>query len=72
MKKTLTVFGSAMFAMVSAHAQTALPEYQTQNAWFTDAQIQLERKLAIKNTFKAKNVILFVGDGMGISTLTSA
>ncbi len=72
MKKTLTVFGSALFAVATAQAQTALPEYQTENPWFTDAQTHLERKLAIKNTFSAKNVILFVGDGMGISTLTSA
>lgn len=33
----------------------------------------LEQRLAVRpNTGKAKNVILFIGDGMGISTLTAA
>ena len=49
-----------------------LPEHQTTNAWYTDAQAQLMQKLTTNNNFKAKNVILFIGDGMGISTLTAA
>ncbi len=49
-----------------------LSEQQTANPWFTDAQSSIEHKLLQKNTNRAKNVILFVGDGMGISTLTAA
>lgn len=49
-----------------------LPEHQTASPWYTDAQNQLMQKLKTNNNFKAKNVILFVGDGMGISTLTAA
>ncbi len=46
---------------------------QKSSSWYTDAQTQLQAKLAyIKKTSKAKNVILFVGDGMGISTITAA
>jgi alkaline phosphatase len=49
-----------------------LPAYQTSNIWYQDAQAKLMQKLQTNNSFKAKNVILFVGDGMGVSTLTSA
>lgn len=42
---------------------------QAQSQWFTDAQARLEEKLAYQpNTNKAKNVILFIADGMGIGT----
>ncbi|WP_462156740.1 alkaline phosphatase [Pseudoalteromonas sp. GB56] len=49
----------------------------TQNPWFADAQEKVTaaqaRSEAVMTTApKAKNVILFVGDGMGISTVTAA
>jgi alkaline phosphatase len=53
-------------------AATPLPEHQTSNVWYTDAQSKLLEKLQTNSRFKAKNVIVFIGDGMGISTLTSA
>ena len=37
-------------------------------SWYTHAQTKLSEKLNTNNQFKAKNVILFVGDGMGVST----
>lgn len=41
--------------------------------WYTDGQAQLKRLVFEKpNTQKAKNIILFVGDGMGVSTVTAA
>jgi len=41
--------------------------------WFTAGQIFLTNQSRIKNrTGTAKNVILFIGDGMGISTVTAA
>jgi len=49
-----------------------IPNYQKDNAWYTEAQTRLSEKEVTNNQFKAKNVIVFVGDGMGISTLTSA
>jgi alkaline phosphatase len=40
---------------------------------FAAGDAALKRRLQLKpNTGKAKNVILFIGDGMGISTLTAA
>ncbi|MCC2606370.1 alkaline phosphatase [Planctobacterium marinum] len=64
---------SALALAVSAatHAQV-LPEAQSNSAWYTDGQAQISSKLARAPKQKAKNVILFVGDGMGVSTLTAA
>jgi alkaline phosphatase len=52
-------------------------ESLTSNTWYTDAEAQLATtQLAnaeiVTESGKAKNVILFVGDGMGISTVTAA
>ncbi|MCU4676147.1 alkaline phosphatase [Catenovulum sp. 2E275] len=49
----------------------------TNNQWFKDAQAkvsssQTNRETVAKESGKAKNVILFVGDGMGVSTVTAA
>ncbi|WP_199609823.1 alkaline phosphatase [Flocculibacter collagenilyticus] len=61
----------ALAVSASLHA-SVLPEHQTKSQWFTDAQANISEKLTLNNQLKAKNVILFVGDGMGISTLTSS
>jgi len=47
------------------------------NVWFSDAQTklagaQVAASKVVTESGKAKNVILFVGDGMGISTITAA
>ncbi|MCK8130404.1 alkaline phosphatase [Pseudoalteromonas sp. 2CM39R] len=49
----------------------------TDNEWFKSAQVKVASSeeniaAAVKESGKAKNVILFVGDGMGISTVTAA
>ncbi|WP_413400987.1 alkaline phosphatase [Pseudoalteromonas sp. KJ71-7] len=49
----------------------------TGNAWYSDAQTKLAATQqanteVVTESVKAKNVILFVGDGMGISTVTAA
>ena len=52
-----------------------LPEQQTTNHWYTQGEQSIVKKLShldMKQAGKAKNIILFVGDGMGISTLTAA
>ena len=73
MKLNLKLTASAVAMAVSSglHADV-LPSHQAESAWFTDAQSKIEQKLEVNNKFKAKNVILFVGDGMGVSTLTAA
>ncbi|GGO78898.1 alkaline phosphatase [Marinobacterium nitratireducens] len=49
----------------------SVPDYQAQNQWYQDAVQTLKLKQA-SGSLGAKNVILFVGDGMGISTVTAA
>lgn len=56
----------ALAATLPAAAQE-LP--QASSEWFTDAQAVIEaRKAATPNTNRAKNVILFVADGLGVGT----
>lgn len=73
MKFKRFIMVSILMLAVAMNAQAQImPAHQTSNAWFTDAQAQLTKKLARTSSDKAQNVILFVGDGMGISTLTAA
>lgn len=45
----------------------------TPQEWFTAGQRAVEQAASLtRNTAPAKNVILFVGDGMGISTITAS
>ncbi|GAA5443895.1 hypothetical protein Misp06_02073 [Microbulbifer sp. NBRC 101763] len=62
-----------LIPLASAVSAASLPDYQTKSDWYTDAADRLEERTALSREAKtAKNVILFVGDGMGISTLTAA
>ena len=59
-------------AMWPAHAEDAKLA-QGDDPYFKQAQGQMQRILTQpKNTNRAKNVILIVGDGMGFSTVTAA
>ena len=54
----------------AAWAQNALP--QAGDGYFRAAQAALQERLKVTpNMGRARNVILFVGDGMGVSTLTA-
>ena len=64
----LAIAGTTVYA-----ARPVLPDYQSQSPWFTDAQESVKTKRGYVGKAKsAKNVILFVGDGMGVSTVTAA
>ena len=54
------------------HQKSAIPQHQSTNPWFTDAQMKIKKKPHFIGNKNAKNVILFVGDGMGVSTVTAA
>lgn len=44
------------------------PEY-----WYQQAKIQLRKNLKdVDSTAVARNIILFIGDGMGLTTVTAA
>ena len=73
-KKIAAAVGLTLMLSTASHANV-LPQSQTDSSWYTNAQTTLAAKTAQaqnENTTKAKNVILFVGDGMGVSTLTAA
>ncbi|MDO9475974.1 MAG: alkaline phosphatase [Pseudohongiella sp.] len=60
---------------LNLHAQTfyPAPASESPQSWFASGQAELQRALSqTHNTNRAKNVILIVGDGMGISTVTAA
>jgi len=59
-------------ALSSTVNAAILPDSQANNAWFQAANNEIQKKLQQTINTNAKNVILFVGDGMGISTLTAA
>ncbi|MGJ8694227.1 MAG: alkaline phosphatase [Thalassotalea sp.] len=62
---------AAALAASPSHAGV-LPDVQKNSDWFTSADQKITEKTEYKQKNKTKNVILFVGDGMGISTLTAA
>jgi alkaline phosphatase len=72
-KKTIALVLATMLPSVSLSALAVdLFNDQKTNDWYKQGEQVLANKLAQTTQNKAKNVILFVGDGMGISTLTAA
>jgi alkaline phosphatase len=69
-KQGLSVIIASILSSTAYAAVTT--ETQLNNAWFESGQAKLTEKLQQSRSTNAKNVILFVGDGMGISTLTAA
>ncbi|TQV74885.1 alkaline phosphatase [Aliikangiella marina] len=73
MKLKTTFLSSFVMAAFAATGHSAvLPDVQTQSSWFVSGQASIAGKQMISNAPRAKNVILFVGDGMGVSTLTAS
>lgn len=71
MRRLLIALAAAACAAPLAHA--AGPLTQAQDPYYTSADRQLGETLKRKpNTRRAKNIILFVGDGMGVTTVTAA
>ena len=74
MKLLMPTTTAAVLAMTFSAMAFAdvLPDKQKNATWFTDGAQKVASKTTTAQKSKAKNVILFVGDGMGISTLTAA
>ncbi len=51
--------------------EAALPK-QSADSYYTSAAAAVDARIAARGAKPAKNVILFIGDGMGISTITAA
>ncbi len=63
--------GGSIVAIASAALAQDLP--QATDSYFKAAQAELQAQLAVQpNTGRAKNIILFGGDGMSIPTVTAA
>ena len=64
---------SGLAAPALAKDPSSVPSAQQANSYYSDGLAKLKAALALQpNMGKAKNVILFVGDGMGISTITAS
>jgi len=65
------LLGTLLLASTPLAAQ--IPQHQQDDTWYSDARALLEARVQqAANPDRARNVILFVGDGMGVSTLTAA
>jgi alkaline phosphatase len=74
LKKAAVALALTSALSAVSHA-SVLPQSQKDSSWYNAAQTKLTTKTALAKSpkaSKAKNVILFVGDGMGVSTLTAA
>jgi len=60
------------FLLSSVAVAGVLPDVQKNSQWFANGEQAVIAKTKLTPRNKAKNVILFVGDGMGLSTLTAA
>jgi alkaline phosphatase len=70
---TAIVLSSLAVATLNSQALAGPALPQAQDPYFTDAQDRLQESLRLKpNTQLAKNIILFVGDGMGVTTMTAS
>lgn len=59
------------FAHDHKHKHQVLPDYQKNSPWFIEGKNSVKAR-GFHPESRAKNVILFVGDGMGVSTVTAA
>lgn len=68
---TLLFLSSCSYITPTQSANQA--QNPTQNPWWESGQNTLLKRLSLQpNNHNAKNVIVFIGDGMGVSTITAA
>ncbi len=70
----VALFASTTFSLTAcATPNTSQTKPESPDQWYADGQQALQQALETKaRTGRAKNIILFVGDGMGVSTVTTA
>lgn len=70
LKKSLAI-ASVLSSLVSGQVLSGQDE-ETPEQWYSEGRAEISNALELRqNTRKAKNIILFVGDGMGVSTVTA-
>lgn len=62
----------SVLACTGLSSSSVVPSHQKNNAWYTQGEASIAQKLEQVRVRDAKNIILFVGDGMGVSTVTAA
>jgi alkaline phosphatase len=64
---------AASVLVVTACAKPAAPPPPSTNDWFESGQAAVARARMLAHPgARARNVILFIGDGMGVTTVTAA
>ncbi len=63
--------GSGAMSEPAPSANAVMP-VQAQDSYYAKAHAAVEARAANRGFKRAKNVILFIGDGMGVSTITAA
>lgn len=72
-KTIVSAVALAIAAPVAFAAEPAIQAPESVQDWFNNGlKFVQDSKKSFPNNRKAKNVILFVGDGMGVSTITAA
>uniref|UniRef100_A0A673LM22 alkaline phosphatase n=1 Tax=Sinocyclocheilus rhinocerous TaxID=307959 RepID=A0A673LM22_9TELE len=72
-EQTLLIIGIFVLAGFDGCFSVTPEEEQNPNFWYVKGKEALHASLSMKpNMHQAKNLILFLGDGMGISTVTAA
>lgn len=67
----VAVNGAPLVRMSEPARPAALP-VQSGDAYYQGAAAAIDARIAARGVKPAKNVILFIGDGMGVSTITAA
>jgi len=74
-KSNHSLIKSLCLTLLAVTATSSLVAQETPQSWFNEGRDVVTQNLALRNAISnstAKNVILFIGDGMGISTITAA
>ena len=69
---TLAACATAPQTTEMSDNREAVEPAQIADSYYLEAQQAVDQKYAERQTPRAKNVIIFIGDGMGVSTITSA
>lgn len=70
LNKTRSLFAIFVFTLFT---NQVVARQESPSFWYLDGQSKLKQALELKqNINQAKNIILFVGDGMGITNITAA
>jgi len=74
--KLINIINTLLASAISASlmgAAYADPVDESPSQWYSDGETAIDAAIQIEtNRHRAKNIILFVGDGMGVSTVTAA